>query len=472
MSETQTPTPALNRSSAKAWLRALELTARIPQNPYRTFPVLIQELGQRFGDAPALLSHNETLTYRSLAERANRYSRWAVAHGLSKDQTVCLLMPNRPEYTAIWIGITAVGVTVALLNTNLTGTSLAHSIDVVQARHVIVSSELAANLDAALPHLTIEPAIWRHGDGAEGSRRIDREIEAFHGDLLPEEDRGVTIRDRALCIYTSGTTGLPKAANVSHFRLMRWSHWFAGMMDTRATDRMYNCLPMYHSVGGVVATGAVLVAGGSVVISEKFSARRFWSEIAHWDCTLFQYIGELCRYLVTADPDPEVKRPHSLRMCCGNGLRPDIWSEFKRRFAIPQILEFYASTEGHISLFNIDGRSGSIGHIPPYLAHRQPTALLKFNVERQELMRNEKGDYIAAGPNEPGEVVGRILDGPANASAQFEGYTDAKASEQKILRDVFQAGDSWFRTGDLMRKDEKRYFEFDYRITDSFRWKG
>ena len=129
--------------------------------------------------------------------------------------------------------------------------------------------------------------------------------------LTEAERRGTSIADRALTIYTSGTTGLPKAANVSHRRLMQWSLWFAGLMNTGPDDRMYDCLPMYHSVGGVVATGALLVRGGSVVMREKFSAQQFWDDICDWDCTLFQYIGELCRYLVNA-PDHPREREHRL----------------------------------------------------------------------------------------------------------------------------------------------------------------
>ena len=145
----------------------------------------------------------------------------------------------------------------------------------------------------------------------------------------------VTIADRALAIYTSGTTGLPKAANTSHHRLLQWSFWFAGLINTSHDDRMYNCLPMYHSVGGVVATGATLVNGGSVVLRDKFSVQNFWNDIGEWDCTLFQYIGELCRYLVNAPEHPR-ERAHRLRLCCGNGLRPDVWEQFQTRFRIPR----------------------------------------------------------------------------------------------------------------------------------------
>ena len=138
--------------------------------------------------------------------------------------------------------------------------------------------------------------------------------------------------DPALLIYTSGTTGLPKAAHVSHHRVMMWTHWFAGMMQAGASDRLYNCLPMYHSVGGVVASGAVLLKGGSVVLREKFSARLFWDDIAESGATIFQYIGELCRYLLKSEPQPGA---HKLRLACGNGLSAEVWEAVPAPFRHP-----------------------------------------------------------------------------------------------------------------------------------------
>src|ERR1700682_993778 len=111
-------------SSARAWARALELTAPITPHPDRILPAVIEELAETFGDAPALLSDTGHLTYRALAERSARYARWAIEQGLGKGEAVCLLMPNRPEYLAIWLGVTSVGGIVALLNTNLAGASL------------------------------------------------------------------------------------------------------------------------------------------------------------------------------------------------------------------------------------------------------------------------------------------------------------------------------------------------------------
>ena len=460
-----------SNSPLKAWVRALEMTAPIARNTSVTFPILIETLADRFDAAPALLSDRDCLTYRALAERANQYARWALGQSLAPGDVVGLLMPNCPEYMAIWLGITRVGGIVSLLNTNLTGDSLAHAINIVTPKHVIVGAELVDAFAAVLPRLATGVKSWTHGQGNHGFPRIDHEIQRVAVDGLQSSECVLpSIMDPALYIYTSGTTGLPKAAKVSHFRLMQWSHWFAGMMDTRASDRMYNCLPMYHSIGGVVATGGTLVNGGSVLLRQRFSASHFWDDVVEWNCTLFQYIGELCRYLVNSPPHPR-EAEHRLRLCCGNGLRPDVWDEFQHRFHIPQILEFYAATESNFSLYNCESKPGAIGRIPSFLAHRISVALVKFDIETGEPIRNEGGFCIRCSANEVGEAIGKILDGSSPGS-RFEGYTDKEASDRKVLRNVFVNGDAWFRTGDLMRRDESGYFYFVDRVGDTFRWKG
>jgi fatty-acyl-CoA synthase len=450
------------------WVRALEATAPIAGNPQRILPRVIAEMAKERGDAPALLSAQESFSYGALTERANRYGRWALAQGLAKGEAVGLIMPNRPEYMAIWLGITSVGGVVSLLNVFLHGAALAHCVDAVAPKHVVVAAELCEGARTGLVQAASRPKIWSHG--SDDFARID--IEKFSAAPLTDtERRGVTTADNALHIYTSGTTGLPKAANISHQRLMQWSFWFAGLMNTGASDRMYDCLPMYHSVGGVVATGALLVRGGSVAIRARFSASEFWDDVVNWDCTLFQYIGELCRYLVKA-PEQVREKQHRLRLACGNGLRADVWEKFQRRFAIPRILEFYGATEGNVSLYNVEGKVGAIGRAPSFLAHRFPLALVRSDPATQEPVRGADDLCIRCDTGEIGEAIGRIHAGPSHATGGFEGYTDTAASEKKILRDAFVRGDAWFRTGDLMRADAGGFYYFVDRIGDTFRWKG
>jgi fatty-acyl-CoA synthase len=457
--------------AAGAW-RSLRQTIPISRHPARVFPRLFETIAARHADKPALISDIETFSYRELAERANRYARWALAQDLVKGEVVCLLMPNRPEFMAIWLGITNAGGAVALLNTNLTGPSLAHCIDLVAPKHVIVGAPLATALASAMPHLKSAPQVWPHGGGAVAARRIDRVVETLAGDPLADAERPpLTIEDRALFIYTSGTTGMPKAANVNHYRVMLACLGFAGVMGTRASDRMYDCLPMYHTTGGLAATGALLVKGGSAVIRDKFSVQAFWDDIVRHDCTLFQYVGEMCRYLVNAPARP-TETQHRIRLACGNGLRPDIWRTFKERFRIPHIIEFYAATEGNVMLFNFEGREGAIGRLPRLLDWRFPVRIVKFDVAREEPMRDADGFCIACQADEVGEVIGQIVSDAMVPSGRFDGYADRADTERKILRDVFTPGDAWFRTGDLMRRDRRGYFYFVDRIGDTFRWKG
>ncbi len=462
---------AANRASG-AWLRALQLTAPILRQPHRTFPIVIEELAERFGHAPALMSDQESLTYRALSERANQYSRWAIAQGLISGAVLGLLMPNCPDYAAIWFGITRVGGVVALINSNLGGTALAHAINVVSATHMIVAREHADGLRGIVECLHIRPRYWVHDGIDQRSGHLEDELRSCAAaPLMGNEYRPPTINDRALYIYTSGTSGLPKAVNISHFRVMQWTHWFAGLMGTRHDDRMYNCLPMYHSIGGVVALGAPLVHGGAVVLRRRFSAGEFWNDIVEWDCTLFQYIGEVCRYLVNSPTRPN-ETQHRLRLCCGNGLRPEIWLRFRERFRIPRILEYYASTEGNFSLYNCEEKIGSIGRIPSLLRHRHSVLLIRCDEDSTEPIRNAEGLCWPCMAGEVGEAIAELRPESANPATHFEGYTDREASSRKILRNVLAAGDSWYRTGDLMRRDSAGYFYFVDRLGDTYRWKG
>lgn len=453
-----------------AWLRALTKTATIGERGI-TLPTLIDRLAGQFSASPALISTEASMTYGQMGFRCNQYSRWALERDLRSGDAVALLMPNCAEYLAVWLGLTRVGVVVALINSQLGGDLLAHSINIAAPKYLIVSAELAPRVAAIRARLPATLACRVVGSSPELTS-LQAEIETLPGDSLHSSEREPPAIDAtALYIYTSGTTGLPKAAKVSHYRLMQWSHWFAGMMDTKPEDRMFNCLPLYHSVGGVVATFATLVNGGAVVIRPRFSASDFWRDVRDERCTLFQYIGELCRYLVNTPYQPS-ESEHVLRIACGNGLRPEVWVPFQTRFKIPRILEYYASTEGNFSLYNCEGRPGAIGRIPAFLANRLQVALLRFDVEKSEPARNAEGFCERCAPNEIGEAVGLMPASGSERAGKFEGYADAEASSRKVLRNVFKEGDSWYRTGDLMRRDERGFYYFVDRVGETYRWKG
>ncbi len=453
-------------------LRAVSKATKVAKNPGRTYPQVIRGLAETHGDKVALISDRERMTYRQYDQRGDQYARWAMAHGVAKGDVVALMMPNRPEYLAVWLGIARAGGVIALLNTNLSGTALAHCVNIVKAKHVIVDAALVESFRTAEPHLTPGPLFWCHGGSPEGYERLDTKIDALPVGPIPDSELPpLTIDDKCLFVYTSGTTGLPKAANINHYRVQSIMFGFNGAMRMRPGDRVYVCLPMYHTTGGVLGPGAAMTAGASVVLRERFSASMFWNDIARHDCTVFLYIGELCRYLLNSPPHPQETK-HKIRLACGNGLRPDIWAEFQKRFRIPKILEWYAATEGNCVFFNFDGKIGAVGRIPKWIKSKFFVDIVRFDIETEQPVRGPDGFCVKCEPGEVGEAVSKIMNDPKRPSQRFEGYADPGATEKKILRDAFEKGDRWFRTGDLMRKNATGYYYFVDRIGDTFRWKG
>ena len=439
-----------------------------PDSP-RTISDIVEEFGRNRPDNIAILCQDHTCTYAELNAAANRYTRWALAQGIRKGDVVALFMENRPEYLFAWLGIVKLGGVVALINTNLRGQPLAHCIAIATARHAIVGAELATPYLEASALLETKPIAWITGAHNVDAEDLDAALsEASAAPLDIAVRDGLVCKDNAFYIYTSGTTGLPKAANFSHMRMLFMMYGFAGALNAGERDRMYDTLPMYHSTGGVCAPGVALTAGGSLVIRRKFSVQEFWEDIHKYKPTYFQYIGELCRYLLNA-PAGSHERDHTIRTITGNGLRPEIWEAFQTRFAIPKIIEFYGATEGNVSMLNYDGKPGAVGRVPNYMRGIIQTRIVKFDLDAETPIRGTDGFCIECPDGEAGEAIGKVRNEPG---ANFEGYTQESDTQKKLLTDVFEKGDFWFRTGDLMRRDAEGYFYFVDRIGDTFRWKG
>src|SRR5215469_2336221 len=160
------------RSPLKAWVRALERTAGIERDRSLTLPVLIGHLAERFGDAPALRSRDATLSYRALAVACHRYARWGLTRGLGPGDTVCLVMANCPDYLAIWLGLCRIGATVALINTNLRGALLAHSLNLLAPRYVIAGASLSEALRTVRPLVAPSVECWVSGAGGGDLPRL------------------------------------------------------------------------------------------------------------------------------------------------------------------------------------------------------------------------------------------------------------------------------------------------------------
>ena len=423
----------------------------------------------KWRERPALTFEGRTLTYGELDAMANRFANWGQTLNLRRGQTVALLMPNRLEYFIIWYGLSKIGVVTALINNQLSGLPLAHCLNISGASHVLLDDDTTPVFEAARPLLEKPLQQWVLGRVQGDQRDLTQALKSCSS-LAPDRRirEDITARETAVLIFTSGTTGMPKAARINHMRAQLYMRGFAGSTGAVESDRIYVALPLYHATGGLCAMGAGLLNGGSIVLKRRFSASHFWPEVVAEGCTMFVYIGELCRYLVNQPPSEDETR-HKIRLAFGNGLRPDIWPVVKQRFRIPDILEFYGATEGNVSLFNFDGKEGAVARVPKWLRSRFNVRVIQFDVEAEKPVRTASGFCIEAGANQVGECIGQI---GSEVRSQYTGYVDRAASEKKILRDVFKKGDAWFATGDLMRMDSEGYLYFVDRIGDTFRWKG
>ena len=436
-------------------------------------PDHIESVVDKFPGNPAFIDDDGQTTYAQFDAYANRIAHWALELGLKPGDTVALYMGNRWEYVAIWHGLSKVGVVAALLNNQVTGKALAHSVSIAEADHVILENGLVEDYAKACPQMECALTPWVLGGGhdrLEGGRDFGGALEALPADRPSREHRAhLRAKDPCLKMYTSGTTGLPKAAIVAHTRSLYYLNVFATAAHAGPEDRMMMVLPLYHATGGLCGVGCALSFGGAVIVRRKFSASAFWPDAVKHGATMFMYVGELCRFLVSADPVPEEKK-HTIRVAIGNGLRPDVWPRFAERTGIPRIMEFYGATEGNVGLLNLDSKPGAIGRIPPFLAFRFNVELVKFDMDSEAPVRGEDGLCVKCGPDEVGEAIGKIDE--TDARFRFDGYGDKEATEKKLLRDVFKKGDLYFRTGDLMKRDDQGYYYFIDRVGDTFRWKS
>lgn len=424
---------------------------------------LVLEHAEAAPDALALEMEDKRLSWRDLAEQTSRVAYALSSYGIKKGDVVALVGRNSPEYIAIVLGASRLGAIAALINHHLEGEPLEHAILASKARIAIVDSPFVDAVKA-LPKLREQlrrVVSYREGELEEKMAKASRS---------PLARVPVPVSSDFVYIYTSGTTGLPKPSHVSHARALVAGAGFGQLVHAfREGDKLYCALPLYHSSALLLGLGSCLVTRTPMAMRESFSASAFWKDVNRYRATHMIYIGELCRYLLNTKPSPE-ERDHTLRVAVGNGLRADVWEAFASRFRIETIREFYAATEAPNIILNLAGRPGSVGRVP--FRRLSPLRLVRYDADSDTHPRDRHGHLIECGPSEVGELIIRLSDKPLTAITDFRGYTDKKATEEKILRDVFRSGDRWYRSGDLLRYDEDDFFYFVDRIGDTYRWKG
>uniref|UniRef100_A0A8D1HC93 long-chain-fatty-acid--CoA ligase n=1 Tax=Sus scrofa TaxID=9823 RepID=A0A8D1HC93_PIG len=420
---------------------------------------------------PFLLFQDETLTYAQVDRRSNQVARALRDHlGLRQGDCVAVFMGNEPAYVWLWLGLAKLGCAMACLNYNIRGKSLLHCFQCCGAKVLLASPDLQAAIEEVLPSLKKDDVAIYYMSRSSNTDGVDSfldKVDEVSTEPIPESWRSeVNFSTPALYIYTSGTTGLPKAAMINHLRIW-YGTGLAIASGVKEDDVLYTTLPLYHSAALMVGLHGCIVSGATLVLRTKFSASHFWDDCRKYKVTVIQYIGELLRYLCNSPQKPN-DRDHKVRMAMGNGLRADVWREFIKRFGDIHIYEFYASTEGNIGFMNYTRKIGAVGRVN-YLQKKVVTyELIKYDVEKDEPVRDGNGYCIKVPKGEVGLLVCKITN-----LTPFNGYAGGKTqTEKKKLRDVFKKGDIYFNSGDLLMIDHENFIYFHDRVGDTFRWKG
>ena len=382
-------------------------------------------------------------------------------------------MENRPDFIITILALNKIGAIGVLINTSLTGKPLIHCINSSDSKKCIVGAELASSLEDVLDEINLKNKsdIYWVEDGdrficPEWALNLKPSLDDSNNENL-EITNMVTAKDTAFYIFTSGTTGVPKAALFPNSKIIAASMNISkGGYRISDSDCMYNCLPLYHSTGLMLGLCACIQVGAATFIRRKFSASAFWKEAKQFNTTAFVYVGELCRYLSFQDSSEEEK-DNPISSMVGNGLRPDLWDCFRNRFNVERIIEIYGASEGNALFMNLLNKDETIGMT------NARVALLEYDVAEDKLVKDTENKFIEVDEDEPGLLLVEI--GP---DAIYNGYTDKKASEEKVISNVFENGDRWFNTGDLVKTMDvgfslgRTHYQFVDRVGDTFRWKS
>ncbi|MBW2283921.1 MAG: long-chain-acyl-CoA synthetase, partial [Deltaproteobacteria bacterium] len=439
-----------------AIIKSVKHIEKIAEENRGSWGSLLEECAARFPENAAVKSDEGVLTYREYNERVNRYAHYFISQGIEKGDTIAVFMENRQELLAVYSAAAKIGAVNAMINTNLRRDSLTYCLTLNPAKAFVVGEEVVPAFEEVrsalgpgkdrrlyyIPDRGKDPPPRGFTDLPDAARDREASNPPNTADINPD--------DTLAYVFTSGTTGgMPKAAVITHKRVVG-SCYYNGwvVLNMKPSDTMYVPLPFFHTNALALSWPGVLANGSAIAIRRKFSVTHFWEDVRKYNATMFCYVGELCRYLMNRPALPD-DRDHPLRTIIGNGLRPDIWRDFKGRFGIRRVYEIYGAAESNIYFVNILNLDCTVG------TSRMPYAIVRYDIDSEEPVLDENGFMRRVGKGETGLILGEITE-----ETPFKGYTSKEATESKLLRNVFAAGDAWFNTGDLVRDIGFKHIQF------------
>lgn len=459
--------PALTEKESIAREKYLAELPKLEENPHQqSLGTLIEHWGKERSDKIGLYFDDDSWTWGQINEECNAVANFFRSLGMEPGDVIALIHENSPEYIFVTVGINKIQGVSALININQRKQALIHAIEIVSPKWIVIGDEKFLDFfDDVVDELSINKGNIFVINKSEKSQHnyLDLRKELKESPRKnPPTTHDSKLADTAEYIYTSGTTGLPKAVIIPN-----WAFPFNGLYygvcfaNIDSNDVIYSVTPLYHSLCQCTAFGNVAYAGSTLVLARRFSVSNYWNDVRKYNVSVAFYIGEIPRYLLNRPPSDQDKS-HSLKKLIGLGLRKDIWLEFKSRFNIEHIYEYYSSTEGFGPLVNFDEVPGMIGR------NTNPnSAIAKVDIDTGELLKNNEGFMMRCVSGDTGMSLLKIED-PEN----YTKYRDNEKTKQRLIQNVFEPGDAYFKTFDFLKVHDNLWVSFADRFGDTFRWKG
>lgn len=387
------------------------------------------------------------ITYGEWHALGNQVANALLSSGLQPHARVAVMLGNRPEYLAAWLGVARAGLIEVPVNTAYKGDLLAYLLEHAQCEALIVDAHWTDRVAAVAGELSCLRTVVVVGAAPAdlGGLHTVAWPDFLLGAPTAAPDVSVGPEDTSAILYTSGTTGPSKGVVLTHAANFYLARNVVELMDYGPDDVVFNAFPLFHVNARYSGVLPVMYADGESVLHSRFSATGFWDTCRAQGVTAFNYMGALLMMLYKQPERPD-DADNPVRRAYGAPAPVTIYEDFERRFGM-QLVEVYGSTEaGTVTMNTVDSfRIGSCGRPVPYY----------------EVRIHDEHDH----PVPPGEV-GEIVVRPREPHALFERYHGMPEETIAAFRNL------WFHTGDRGRTDSDGYFYYVDRMKDAIRRRG
>ena len=418
----------------------------------------LSERAQSDPEATFFLWKGRAFSYEDADLRVDNIVAGLIQCGVRPAERVAILMDGRPSYLSLTTALNRLGAVAVLLSPIQSKDVLAGALSITRPRYLVCDPD-----NVELGQSLFDDDVWVLGGGG-GDRVLPQgvvDMEAIDPQqvALPQwyEKNAGRARDLAMVMLTAGRSNQPRAARITNHRWAFSAYGTAAACTLSPADTVYCALPLHHPSGMLVAVGGSLVGGARLSLATAFCPQQFWSEVRRYGVSVMFYAGEMLRELLMV-PASAKDNVNPLRLFAGSGLRKDVWRAAVDRFGPVGVVEFYASTEGNAVLANASGQKlGALGRPLPGSAE---VVLGRYDFSSKSFVRDSNGFIERAGVDEPAILLARV--DVKHPLTIFEGEQHGAELGSRIVKNAFEAGDTFFVTWDVLTQDK----DGDYWFVD------